>query len=205
VFTRDGRVVGVDFDHCRHPRTRAIDPQVLSSVKRLDSYTEISPSGTGLHVYVLGALPPGRRKRLRIEMYDSERYFCVTGSHLPGTPTTIEERSDVLAALHAETFGPPIPPAYPTPSPLARQVTRSDAALLMRIRFSRNGKRFARLWRGDITGYASHSEADLALCGALAYCKPHPNSLDTILTNPMMVIKEDGDGQQTWETDATQQ
>jgi hypothetical protein len=35
--------------------------------------------------------------------------------------------------------------------------------------------------------------------------KPHPNSLDTILTNPMMVIKEDGDGQQTWETDATQQ
>jgi hypothetical protein len=38
-----------------------------------------------------------------------------------------------------------------------------------------------------------------------ARSKPHPNSLDTILTNPMMVIKEDGDGQQTWETDATQQ
>jgi hypothetical protein len=35
--------------------------------------------------------------------------------------------------------------------------------------------------------------------------KPHPNSLDTILTNPKMVTKEDGDGQQTSETDATRQ
>jgi hypothetical protein len=40
---------------------------------------------------------------------------------------------------------------------------------------------------------------------SVASFKPHPNSLDTILTNPKMVTKEDGDGQQTSETDATRQ
>ena len=32
-----------------------------------------------------------------------------------------------------------------------------------------NGERFSRLWYGDTSGYGSHSEADLALCGMLAF------------------------------------
>jgi putative DNA primase/helicase len=56
-----------------------------------------------------------------------------------------------------------------------------DRALLQRIRLSRHGLRFAKLWRGDLTGYASASEADLALAGQLAFwCGGDPVRVDRL-------------------------
>jgi primase-polymerase (primpol)-like protein len=53
---------------------------------------------------------------------------------------------------------------------LRRPVAASDAALLARARAARNGELFALLWSGDWqTRYGSQSEADLALCGFLAF------------------------------------
>ena len=40
-----------------------------------------------------GELPPGGRRKGAIEMYESTRYFTMTGDHLIGTPKTIEERN----------------------------------------------------------------------------------------------------------------
>ena len=79
------------------------------SCSELASYTETSPSGTGVHVLVHGELPPGRRRKGSIEMYADGRYFAMTGDHLDGTPTTIEMRSAELVALHRRIFGPPDP------------------------------------------------------------------------------------------------
>ena len=46
---------------------------------------------------------------------------------------------------------------------------------------ARNGMQFARLWHGDISGYPSHSEADLALCAMLAFwCGPDPERIDRL-------------------------
>jgi len=97
--------VGIDLDHCRDPQTGEITPRALEIVQRLDSYTEISPSGDGLHILVIGQLPRQGNKCGGIEMYSSGRYFTVTGQHLPGTPTTIEERQAELTALYQEVFG----------------------------------------------------------------------------------------------------
>ena len=77
---------GVDLDKCRDSSTGVIEPWALDIVKDLDSYTEISPSGSGLHILVHGELPPGRRRRGRVEMYSDGRYFTVTGEHVEGTP-----------------------------------------------------------------------------------------------------------------------
>ena len=49
-------------------------------VKALGSYTEISPSGKGLHIFCKGKLPPERRRIGNIEMYSSNRFFTVTGN-----------------------------------------------------------------------------------------------------------------------------
>jgi primase-polymerase (primpol)-like protein len=101
-------------------------------------------------------------------MYDSCRYFSVTGWLVAGTPRTIEERTAALAVLHARLF--PAPTASPrTTSARSSAAVGDDATLLARAHGARNGSKFAALWRGDTAGYRSHSEADLALCALLAF------------------------------------
>lgn len=82
---------GVDLDHCRDPATGEIDEWAIVYIDRLQSYSEISPSGEGVHIIVKGSLPIGRRKALKgdeyrpnaaIEMYSSGRFFTVTGDRL---------------------------------------------------------------------------------------------------------------------------
>jgi putative DNA primase/helicase len=86
VFAADDPYVGVDLDKCRDPETGAVEPWALEIVRRLNSYVEISPSGRGLHIIVRGKLPPGRRRKGPIEMYDSGRYFTMTGNRLEARP-----------------------------------------------------------------------------------------------------------------------
>jgi len=44
-----------------------------------------------------------------------------------------------------------------------------DDELIERAKEAANGEKFQRLWRGDTSGYPSHSEADMALCCLLAF------------------------------------
>src|SRR5579864_3899506 len=110
VFTAADPFVGVDLDHCRNPDTGAIEPWAKSIVDPLDSYTEISQSGTGLHVFVKGNLPGKKRKKSvpgggALEMYDSGRYFTMTGNRLDGTPEEINDRNDQIQTLYRKFFG----------------------------------------------------------------------------------------------------
>jgi primase-polymerase (primpol)-like protein len=165
-------LVGVDFDYVRDPRTRAVSDDVMAMVAMLDSYTEVSPSGTGLHVLARGVLPPGGRRRGPVEMYDTGRFFTLTGRHVVGTPRTLEERTAALAILHQRVFGTATPPS-PRPRPCAPRLLGDDMALLARAAAARNGAKFRALWHGDASGYPSHSEADLALCNLLAFWTGH--------------------------------
>ena len=105
VFSKDDPYTGVDLDGCRDPETGHLEPWAAEVVARVDSYSEASPSGTGVHTLARGCRPAGSRKKGSVEMYDCARFFTVTGEHLGGTPTTIEDRTAELAALHAEVFG----------------------------------------------------------------------------------------------------
>ena len=102
VFTDDDPVVGVDLDDCREPDTCEVEPPARDIIDRLDSYTEVSPSGTGFHVLLKGELSQGRNRRGSVELYDSARYFTVTGKHLEGTPLRV--RPDVA---QLEAASPP--------------------------------------------------------------------------------------------------
>ncbi len=86
VFTQNDPFTGVDLDKCRNPQTGEIKAWAQAIVDRLNSYTEITPSSTGLHVIIKGKLPPGGNRRGNIEFYDHARYFTITGEHLGGTP-----------------------------------------------------------------------------------------------------------------------
>src|SRR5215204_1800681 len=105
VFTPDDDLCGVDLDKCVDPETGEIEECAQEVIEELDSYTEISPSGTGVHVLVRATLPEGRNRKGRFETYDRDRYFTVTGKHLAGTPETIEGRQEELRAVVGRVFG----------------------------------------------------------------------------------------------------
>jgi len=174
VFT-GSPFAGVDLDSCRDPETGRLEEWAREIAAKLHSYTEASPSGTGVKVFVRGALPPGRRRKGRIEMYDSGRFFAVTGHRLPDAPTGVMERTKELAALHRHVFGsPPAKPQHSRPADLPGGADLDDVELIRRAASAANGEKFARLWAGDTSGYADggnagHSEADLALCSLLAF------------------------------------
>jgi hypothetical protein len=111
-------IIFIDFDAVRIPETEEIHPVVSDIVSRLDSFTEISQSGTGLHVFVYGRLPdwltsldapiadevfvPGLDKAPHIELYQQGRWVAVTGRHLPETPTDVREAQETLDEIIAE-------------------------------------------------------------------------------------------------------
>lgn len=74
VLLGDG-LCGIDIDHCRDPATGALSDMAVQIIARMDSYTEASPSGTGVHILFTGTKPAGpcRKSSIGLEMYDGGR------------------------------------------------------------------------------------------------------------------------------------
>jgi len=186
VFTSGDTVAGVDLDHCRDPETGRPDETAKDVIRSLDSYTEVSPSGTGYHVYVHGFVPDGGNRRDGVEMYDDARFFTVTGDHVDTTPLTVEQRADALRDAHAEYIrdddGDDADGGGTGPDTDATDgVDMADDRLIETAKDAENGEKFARLWNGDTSGYDSHSEADLALCSMLGfYAGGDPSRVDRL-------------------------
>ena len=157
-----GGLVGVDLDDCREPATGEIQPVALEIIRELDSYTEVSPSGAGVRLFLYGDLPPHGRKKGAFENYQSGRYVTVTGNHIDGTPLAIERRQEQLLGVHTRIFGGAKGPAKPGPRPDAAPASLDDAELIRKATGARGGDKFSRLWRGEVAGHNSGSEADLA-------------------------------------------
>jgi primase-polymerase (primpol)-like protein len=161
VFSSDDPFAGIDLDRCRDPVTGQIEPWAATIIREGDSYTEISPSATGVKTFIRAHIPLGGNRRGTIELYDHGRYFTLTGQHLSGTPALVEARQAAVDALHArlfaETTSAALTPNLPLDQLQALPGPSSDDELIARALAARNGYRFARLWAGDVSGYASHS------------------------------------------------
>lgn len=166
VFSAGDPFAGVDLDRCVG-EDGALAEWAAEIVAALDSYAERSPSGTGIKVLVRAALPPGRRSWGDGHgMYDRGRFFTLTGERLPGTPSTINERHEAVAALHARLFPPAVPGAAAPPTALH---LLDDHEVIRRAMGAANGRKFADLFLDHGHGYPSESEADAALCALLAF------------------------------------
>jgi len=84
VLTAEDQLVGIDLDQCRDRETGVIAPWAQAIVQAINSYTEISPSGAGLRIFVHGTLPGRGRNQNHIEMYTTGRYLTLTGHRIHG-------------------------------------------------------------------------------------------------------------------------
>jgi hypothetical protein len=121
VLTQAARITCIDLDRVLAPDGR-LDPRAETIVERCDSWTERSPSGTGLHVFVRGVVPRAI-KGPQIEVYGTARYIAVTGHQWPGTPPGLTNQQaylDHLVKLAAEPMRRPwTGPTTPAPDDLA--------------------------------------------------------------------------------------
>jgi putative DNA primase/helicase len=173
--------VGIDVDACVDDAGN-LSATAVAIRDRLRTFGELSVSGRGVHFICRGALPPGRRRKGPIEMYDSGRYFTMTGRRLEGCPSEPKERRKTLAALHAEIFADEYAAAVRRRARQPVRCNRSDAEIIRLLLDSRSGDRFRRLWSGDTSDYAGDdSRADFALCGILAWqVGPEPERIDRL-------------------------
>jgi hypothetical protein len=99
VFTKSSGLVGIDLDKCRDPETGETEAWAKAILNELSSYTELSQSGLGWHAIVRGFLPAGGNRKGRVEMYDRDRYFVMTGKRASNSCEEIQVRD--LTTLHA--------------------------------------------------------------------------------------------------------
>lgn len=96
-FMLGGGVGCIDLDHCLDGgRVSPLARRVLDALP--DTYVEVSPSGTGLHVF--GLLPErAGRKVAGVEVYSRARFMTVTGVPHEASSPVLGDLSAVADAL----------------------------------------------------------------------------------------------------------
>ena len=184
-----GKAGGIGFEFANGYAGIDLDDVVLAGgtlkpfadevVRMMDSYTEYSPSGKGLHVLFKLNIPLtelGSRRRndkLGIEMYDSGRYFTVTGQVF-GEAKPIAERTEMARKIYDVYLAKSVREVAKksTLRSFERVVSEGadDSELLEKMFSSQHGVEIRALFSGDISGYGGdESRADLALCSYLAF------------------------------------
>lgn len=83
----------IDIDNCVAPDSLEIDPEIYSLIDNINSYTELSPSNTGVHIYCRGSSPlygwsPSDSK-IDIGVFDRS-WTTVTQRHINGFPKSVQ-------------------------------------------------------------------------------------------------------------------
>jgi len=143
------------------------DNRIAEFVHGLQSYAEYSQSGKGIHIICRGTLPPGRRHKKPYEMYETGRFFVMSGKSC-SQYTDITECTESIKPLHAKYLGGGKEPA---PRVIRTMNFASANDIVKAAANAKNGDKFKRLYSGSYSTseYASQSEADMALCQMLAF------------------------------------
>lgn len=182
-------IVGIDLDHCI--ADGEIESWAMTIVERFDTYTEVSPSSTGIRMFAFAAKPGPRCRKAGIEVYGRDRFLTVTGRHVAGTRTTLEHRQAQLNALYSELW--PEQRAARGPTPTYRRRSPRVWEVIMLASRAANSTKFECLMRGDTAAYGGDdSAADLALCNIVAFYSRDPAVIDG-------VVRQSGLMREKWE------
>lgn len=139
AFLPGDGLIGVDIDGAIDPATGEVAPLCAKLVDLCASYTELSPSGKGVHIILAGDSPKFKSDDIGLEVYAAGQYFACTGRHWAGTPLQVqpadpmvlaymrelvdaakEERAKAKAAAR-QAAAPPSPPPAAAPAPQRHQ------------------------------------------------------------------------------------
>src|SRR5882762_8178050 len=163
----------IDLDNARDPKHNFTEEQIQTIVHNQNevyaafpSYTELSPSGSGVHIIVRGKMPTNKKKQC-IEVYSFGRYMTMTFNAVEGRNIPIIDAPDVLKTLWDDMGGltSTLEEIYES-----EPETKTDAEVIEQAANASNGELFKSLFNGDISKYDNDdSRADLALINIIAF------------------------------------
>lgn len=203
-FSPDKKLLGIDIDHClkdnkiEHDQKEIIAQLILEA----DTYTEISPSGEGLHLFLdlTAPLELNSNKHAPYEAYTEGRYFTVTEKSFHREPQPIRTVSPEEAQNLLSIIGYPWKAVAEGGEGKSDRFSKTnkqspsleDDVILKKMFKSKQGAKTKALYEGDLTDYKKgdsngQSEADLALCSYLAFwtAKNHPQMERIWLASPL--------------------
>ena len=189
--------VGLDIDHIDSNLEdwRAGDNDPNNLVNKFqdltdNTYMEVSQSGTGIHAIFKGKIPGKRRRKGNYEMYQTGRFFALTGNNIIPDPTIKSMSDDEMKTLYEFLFGKDNIVQLHSESDNITPVDLSVAEIIKRAESSaKTGTRFTMFMKGGWEQfYASHSEADMAFANDLAFWTGRDfHKMDTIFRNSSLM------------------
>jgi len=175
VFDDESAIIGIDLDKC------FIDGQLNDIANAIlektpPTYIELSPSGTGFHIFVKGKMPRGgnRNSGNGVEMYGTKRFFTMTGNRWKDCLDEIAVDNGYLQWVFDTYIKPKNASKSSKKAESKGYSSLTDDALLETVRTSKDADAFDKLYHGEWHGkYPSQSEADFALCCKLAFWANH--------------------------------
>jgi len=193
VFDRSDPYIFIDIDHCINEFGK-ITGEAWRDVKLFNTYTEISQSGTGIHIIGMGSNPGGDHKGHKngnIEFYTQGRFVAMTG-HIY-TDCDNGQKWENITYQPYSMLRPFYKHYFSKPEVINKALVKSqgkinvssndlsDEDVIKICGYAKNSPKFESLWRGDISGYNSPSEADMALVSILTFYTRDPNQLQRLL------------------------
>ena len=182
------KIIGVDLDHVLRDGKITRD-DVVEFLSQSNSYTEISPSGDGLHVVF--SVDDGQEMLVnkhknddgtQFECYSDGRYFTFTGkiyhTYKKVAKVNFKEIEGLLGILgYPWGRGMHIKAIAKTPS-----LPSFDDKKVLSLTFSaKNGDKVKKIYNGDTSQHNDdYSSADLSLCSHLAFFSGDPSQVERL-------------------------
>ncbi|OGZ66460.1 MAG: hypothetical protein A3C50_00150 [Candidatus Staskawiczbacteria bacterium RIFCSPHIGHO2_02_FULL_43_16] len=175
VFT--GLLLGIDVDKCLEGRdiTHEQRKKIAELITRANTYTEVSPSGTGLHLFLKLTAPLNLKanRHGNFEAYTLGRYFTVTQNFyqdIKSVRLVTPEEAESLLSIIGYPWEKGEQPKNTLHSPTSKEIELSDDVVLQKMFASKNGSAIKLLYNGDTSEFdGDESVADASLCSHLAF------------------------------------
>ncbi len=179
AFVLDDGIIFIDVDNSIDENGNLSDLAKKLLDEFPDTYAEKSCSGRGIHIFLKGKLNESFMKRndsIGLEIYDTKRFCCMTGNIISKT-NELKDYQEKLDEICKEYLKKEIPKSHV----LATSPTMKDWEILDKAFKSKVGGKISRLFSGDISDYASHSNADMAFMNFMAFYTRSPSQLDSLM------------------------
>ena len=220
VLTSEDNFMCIDLDTVRDPVSGKVDPTAERIIEEMNSYTEISQSGYGFHIFAKVdpifclerhrmSLPANEiqrsdvhretgkviYKKPEIEMYSDKQYIIMTGDVYAGHDS-INYATQAASHIYNKYIQNTQMPS--TEKKINKTQHRKSTAsvnkdiIIASMLNARNGAKAQSLFlHGDTSGYGNdRSKADLALCQIIAFWMPDAKMIDAIFRESKLMRKK---------------
>ncbi len=89
AFLPGDGLIGIDIDGAIDATTGEVSARCQAIIDACASYTELSPSGRGVHIIVAGTTQTFKDNRIGLEVFCERQFFTCTGRPWPGAPSSV--------------------------------------------------------------------------------------------------------------------